>query len=83
MVSRKNNNIQLSEWAPYSPDLNPIEKCLKEKLKNQYPELRAYGGGGKAAIQTKLGEVLSEVWRVTTFIVFGVEYVPEWMQLLG
>ena len=52
------------EWTPYSPGLNPIEhcwKCLKEKLQNQYPELRTCGGG-KVAIQAKLREVLPEVW---------------------
>ena len=52
------------EWPPYSPDLNPIEHCwkrLKEKLQNQHPELKTCGGG-KAAIQAKLREVLPEVW---------------------
>ena len=70
------------EWTPYSPGLNPIEhcwKCLKEKLQNQYPEPRTCGGG-KAAIQINLREVLYTRGLESDYIpsmVFVVVYVLE------
>lgn len=38
----QDNGIELMDWPPYSPDLNPIEnlwKLLKEKICERYPEL--------------------------------------------
>src|SRR6185312_8139279 len=36
------NGVELLDWPPYSPDLNPIEnlwKVLKERIAKRYPEL--------------------------------------------
>ena len=36
------NGVQLLEWPPYSPDINPIEnlwKLLKENILKNHPEL--------------------------------------------
>lgn len=38
----RDNDIELVDWPPYSPDLNPIEnlwKLLKEGICKKYPEL--------------------------------------------
>jgi transposase len=38
----KNNKIPVLDWAPYSPDMNPIKhvwKKLKELIHQQHPEL--------------------------------------------
>jgi len=42
------NNIQVIEWPPNSPNLNPIEYCwkrLKEKLHQCFPNIHKTTGG--------------------------------------
>lgn len=58
------HNIQVMDWPPNSPDLNPIEHCwkrLKEKMHQRYPNIHKTPGGPDA-VRRRLAEALSEVW---------------------
>jgi hypothetical protein len=58
------HNIQIMEWPPNSPDLNPNEHCwkrLKEKLHERYPDI-SKTRGGPAKVRRRLAEVLPEIW---------------------
>ena len=42
------NHIQVMEWPPNSPDLNPLEPCwkrVKEKLHQRFPNIHKTKGG--------------------------------------
>lgn len=58
------NGLELVDWPPYSPDLNPIEniwKLLKEGICKQYPEL-SYAPKNNSTLQ-RLCEAAIEVWE--------------------
>lgn len=60
----EDHNINVEDWPPYSPDLNPIEqvwKRLKELLQKHHPYI-VNMPGGPDAIRAKLIEVLPEMW---------------------
>jgi len=59
------NSIEVVEYPPYSPDLNPIEHAwveLKKQLHQQYPRI-ADTLEGKEAVKKRLAEVLPLVWE--------------------
>jgi transposase len=59
------NNIEVMDWPPYSPDLNPIEhvwKHLKEKMHERYPDI-SNTPGGPDAVRERLSQVLPEIWE--------------------
>ena len=58
------NNIQVMEWPPNSPDLNPIEHCwkrVKEKLHQRFPNIHKTKGGPET-VRECLAEALNQVW---------------------
>jgi transposase len=61
----KTQDIEILEWPPHSPDLNPIEhawKRLKEELQRRYPDF--VETTGKSANQKReLGLLLVRCWQ--------------------
>ena len=58
------SHIQVMEWPPNSPDLNPIEHCwkrVKEKLHQRFPNIHKTKGGPDT-IRRHLAEALNVVW---------------------
>jgi transposase len=61
----EDNEIELLDWPPNSPDMNPIEhvwKELKAKLHYQFPDTYALRGGPER-VQEVLAERLQVVWN--------------------
>jgi hypothetical protein len=61
----KENVVDVINWPPYSPDLNPIEHAwvqLKEMLHKQFPEI-AYRRGSKEEVIKKLSKALVICWN--------------------
>lgn len=47
----RNNEVEVLDWPPYSPDLNPIEnlwKLLKERIQVKEPRLKTLGNTQEA-----------------------------------
>ncbi|PHH69681.1 hypothetical protein CDD80_6567 [Ophiocordyceps camponoti-rufipedis] len=58
------NGVQLRDWPPYSPDLNPIEnawKIVKDKVVANHPDLLMYGCNNEA--KQRLCEAAVEEWE--------------------
>ena len=56
--------IEVMDWPPYSPDLNPIENLwalLKKEAYKVYPDLNSLEGKGDEA-ESKLFGILQEAW---------------------
>ena len=56
--------IEVMEWPPYSPDLNPIENLwalLKKEAYKIYPDLDSLHGKGDEA-ETQLLQILQRAW---------------------
>jgi transposase len=56
--------IPLLDWAPYSPDLNPIEHVwamMKKWICEHYPELNEMGKSQQA--YNELARVIVEAWE--------------------
>ena len=56
--------IEVMEWPPYSPDLNPIENLwaiLKKEAYKVYPDLNSLQGKGDEA-ETQLFQILQRAW---------------------
>jgi transposase len=61
----KENVIDVIDWPPYSPNLNPIEHAwvqLKETLHKRFPEI-AYMRGSKEEVIKKLSKALVICWN--------------------
>ena len=61
----KENVVDVINWPPYSPDLNPIEHAwvhLKEMLHKKFPEI-AYMRCSKEEVIEKLSEALVICWN--------------------
>jgi len=58
------NGIEVMEWPPYSPDLNPIENLwalLKKEAYKVYPDLDSLKGKGEEA-EIQLFQILQKAW---------------------
>ena len=56
--------IEVMDWPPYSPDLNPIENLwalLKKEAYKVYPDINSLEGKGDEA-ESKLFSILQEAW---------------------
>ena len=61
----ENKKVNVMEWPPYSPDLNPIEHAwskLKEELNKKHPELETLPGGPET-VREQLQVAAAEVWK--------------------
>jgi transposase len=60
----KERGIPVLDWAPYSPDLNPIEHVwawMKQWINQQYPHLKDLGES--QAAYDELARVIIEAWE--------------------
>jgi transposase len=60
----ENHSIRVTDWPPYSPDLNPIEhawKRLKDTTSKMFPELWASDCESEEA-RTAMEQALKEAW---------------------
>jgi hypothetical protein len=59
------HNVELIDWPPYSPDMNPIENLwfwLKERLLELHPEL-LHMPGAKPTIVAAMEPLIQEAWE--------------------
>jgi hypothetical protein len=75
------NGIHITDWPPFSPDLNPIEhawKAFKEKMCEMYPDLWNGKGTSEADLQV-LEEGLCKAWDALPNSLFEslVESMPD------
>ena len=64
-IGWRENSIEVVDYPPYSPDLNPIEHVwveLKKQLHQQYPMI-GDTAGGKEAVRRRLAHVLPLAWE--------------------
>lgn len=72
MVWLAENQINLEDHPPLSPDLNPIEHAwvqLKRQLHQQHPDILNTPGGPEK-VRDRLAEVLPQVWETISESVF-------------
>ena len=58
------HRVEVMEWPPYSPDLNPIKHLwyrLKELVFEHYPELMQVGGNYEK-VQKAMINAMLDVW---------------------
>jgi len=59
------NAIPVTDWPPFSPDLNPIEHIwvhLKRTVMQMHPEIE-FMARGKELVAEVLGKALQEAWK--------------------
>jgi transposase len=67
-----NHGIRVTDWPPYSPDLNPIEhawKRLKDTTSKMFPELWASDCESEEA-RTAMEQALKEAWATIPALFF-------------
>jgi len=79
----KEQRIHLTDWPPYSPDLNPIEHVwwhLKLQVQKLHPELLDQGNSEQAL--KNLSEACKEAWNALPDSLFEslIESMPRRVQ---
>ena len=82
----KEQKIDVQDWAPYSPDMNPIEyvwKALKELVAEMYPEIMKNTSETEEA-RTELEQTLQSAWDALPDSLFEslIESMPRRIQAL-
>ena len=60
----KENVVEVINWPPYSPDLNPIEHAwvrLKERLNKRFPDIARMHGSKEEVIE-ELSRAIAICW---------------------
>ena len=68
----KEQRVPVEDWAPYSPDLNPIEhvwKALKELVAQMYPDVMK-NISFTDEVREQLEEALKSAWNALPDILF-------------
>ena len=78
--------VDVQDWAPYSPDMNPIEhmwKALKELVAKMYPEVMKNTSESEEA-RTELEQALQSAWDALPDSLFEllIESMPRRVQAL-
>ena len=82
----KEQKIDVQDWAPYSPDMNPIEhvwKALKAPVAEMYPKVMKDTSETKEA-RTELEQALQSAWDALPDSLFEslIESMPRRIQAL-
>ena len=78
------NGIDITDWPPFSPDLNPIEhawKALKEMVFKMFPEVWTAASKGEGDLRA-MEEALKAAWDALPDSLFEslIESMPKRIQ---